>query len=65
MAQFGHVELVSRLAGLYNLEGVVIWLSSPHRLLKGEIPWQVWERQPERRDEVLALVAQMEEGAFV
>ena len=56
-------HLIARLATIYKPEGVGIWLLSPHRLLGGAIPLDVWNAgEP---DKVIALVGQMEDGAFV
>lgn len=61
--KYDHVELLARLAALYPLSDVLTWLNAPHRLLGHKPPLVVWEQG--HHDEVLALIAQIEEGAYV
>lgn len=55
--------LLSELAELYPPDEARLWLFSPHRLLGGERPAD--RIQQGRVDDVLALISQMRDGAFV
>jgi transcriptional regulator with XRE-family HTH domain len=55
--------LVSELAEFYPPEEAKLWLFSPHRLLDGERPA---DRIRENRvKDVLALIAQLRDGAYI
>lgn len=55
--------LISELAQFYAPDEARLWLLSPHRLLAGDSPA---DRIREGRvDDVQALIAQLEDGAFV
>jgi len=68
--QRGHLErllameiLIGELAEFYTPPEARLWLFSPHRLLGGE---RAADRiQQGKVDDVLALIAQMRDGAFV
>jgi transcriptional regulator with XRE-family HTH domain len=55
--------LVGELAELYEPQEARLWLFAPHRLLGGERPAD--RIQQGRLDDVLALIAQLRDGAFV
>lgn len=55
--------LVGELAELYEPDEARLWLFSPHRLLGGERPAD--RIQQGKVDDVLALIAQLRDGAFV
>lgn len=55
--------LVGELAELYEPQEARLWLFAPHRLLSGERPAD--RIQQGRLDDVLALIAQLRDGAFV
>lgn len=57
-------DLFARLHDIYNGSGaVLLWFTTPHKLLSGERACDLWDEG--RKDEVMALVDQMETGAFV
>ena len=53
--------LVSELATFYEPESARLWLYSPHKLLRGETPAQ--RIRAGRIDDVLAIIAQLEDGS--
>ncbi len=55
--------LVTELAELYEPDEARLWLFSPHRLLGGERPADRIEQG--KVDDVLALIAQLRDGAYV
>lgn len=55
--------LVSELAELYPPDEARLWLFSPHRLLGGDRPAD--RIQQGSTDDVLALISQLRDGAFV
>lgn len=55
--------LISELAEFYPPQEARLWLFSPHRLLAGERPAD--RIQGGRLDDVMALIAQLRDGAFV
>jgi transcriptional regulator with XRE-family HTH domain len=55
--------LVGELAEFYEPQEARLWLFAPHRLLGGERPAD--RIQQGRLDDVLALIAQLRDGAFV
>lgn len=55
--------LLDQLSDLYEPEEARLWLFSPHRLLGGDRPAD--RIQVDRINDVLALIAQLREGAFV
>jgi transcriptional regulator with XRE-family HTH domain len=55
--------LVGELAEFYPPEEARLWLFSPHRLLGGERPAD--RIRQGKTDDVLALIAQLRDGAFV
>lgn len=55
--------LTSELAELYPPDEARLWLFSPHRLLDGDRPAD--RIQQGRVDDVLALISQLRDGAFV
>lgn len=55
--------LVGELAELYEPQEARLWLFAPHRLLAGERPAD--RIQQGKPDDVLALIAQLRDGAFV
>jgi transcriptional regulator with XRE-family HTH domain len=55
--------LIGELAEFYEPDQARLWLFSPHRLLGGERPAD--RIQQGRTDDVLALLAQLSDGAFV
>jgi transcriptional regulator with XRE-family HTH domain len=55
--------LVGELAEFYEPAEARLWLFSPHRLLGGERPAD--RIQQGKLDDVLALIAQLRDGAFV
>lgn len=57
----GSIE--KELGEVYTPEGVQIWLTSKHKLLGDERPWDLLERGEGER--VLAVVRQLVEGAHV
>lgn len=54
--------LLDQLSDLYEPDEARLWLFSPHRLLDGDRPAD--RIQADRVDEVLALIAQLRDGAF-
>jgi transcriptional regulator with XRE-family HTH domain len=68
--QPGHLQrllnldwLLSELAELYPPDEARLWLFSPHRLLGGDRPADRIQRG--EVDDVLALISQLRDGAFV
>lgn len=58
--------LIGQLAELYSPDEARLWLFSPHRLLGGVSPVARIHREGiEGIDEVLAVISQIKEGAFV
>lgn len=58
--------MLGQLAELYTPDEAKLWLFSPHRLLDGDSPAaRIQSRGVDGIDEVLALISQLEEGAFV
>jgi transcriptional regulator with XRE-family HTH domain len=58
--------LLGQLAELYTSDEAKLWLFSPHRLLKGESPAaRIQSKGMDGIDDVLALINQIKEGAFV
>lgn len=55
--------LLDQLSDLYEPDEARLWLFSPHRLLDGDRPAD--RIQAGRVDDVLALIAQLRDGAFV
>lgn len=55
--------LLDQLSNLYEPDEARLWLFSPHRLLDGDRPAD--RIQAGRVDDVLALIAQLRDGAFV
>ncbi len=55
--------LVVELAEFYEPQEARLWLFAPHRLLAGERPAD--RIQQGKLDDVLALIAQLRDGAFV
>ena len=55
--------LMDLLSDLYEPDETRLWLFSPHRLLGGDRPAE--RIQAGRVDDVLALIAQLREGALV
>ena len=55
--------LLAELAEFYEPEEARLWLFAPHRLLGGERPADRIQRG--RLDDVLALIAQLRDGAYV
>src|SRR5690348_3360784 len=55
--------LVGELSEFYGPEEARLWLFAPHRLLKGQSPAK--RIQDGEIDEVLTLVAQLRDGAYV
>lgn len=55
--------LIGELAEFYAPEEARLWLFAPHRLLDGEAPADRIQRG--ELEDVLALVAQLRDGAFV
>lgn len=55
--------LIGELAEFYSPEEARLWLFAPHRLLGGERPAD--RIQNGHVDDVLALIAQLSDGAFV
>ena len=55
--------LIGELAEFYSPDEARLWLFSPHRLLAGERPAD--RIQQGRTDDVLALIMQLRDGAFV
>ncbi len=55
--------LVDELAELYEPDEARLWLFAPHRLLGGERPAD--RIQQGRLDDVLALIAQLRDGAYI
>jgi len=55
--------LVGELAELYEPDEARLWLFAPHRLLGGDRPAD--RIQAGQVDDVLALIAQLRDGAFV
>ncbi|HEV3322043.1 MAG TPA: helix-turn-helix transcriptional regulator [Solirubrobacteraceae bacterium] len=55
--------LVGELAELYQPQEARLWLFAPHRLLAGERPTD--RIQQGKPDDVLALIVQLRDGAFV
>jgi transcriptional regulator with XRE-family HTH domain len=54
--------LVGELAGFYEPEEARLWLFSPHKLLGGKTPAE--RIQKGHIDDVLAIIAQLEDGAY-
>ena len=58
--------MLGQLAELYTPDEAKLWLFSPHRLLDGDSPAaRIQSGGVDGIDEVLALISQLEEGAFV
>lgn len=55
--------LVTELGEFYDREEARLWLFAPHRLLEGDRPAD--RIQQGKPDDVLALIAQLRDGAFV
>ena len=55
--------LSEQLAEFYKPEEARLWLFTPQRLLRGETPADRIEH--DRLEDVLALIAQLQDGAFV
>lgn len=55
--------LIGELADFYEPDQARLWLFSPHRLLAGERPADRIQRG--QLDDVLALINQLSDGAFV
>jgi transcriptional regulator with XRE-family HTH domain len=55
--------LIAELSEFYGPEEARLWLFAPHRLLKGEPPAK--RIQDGRIDDVLAILAQLRDGAYV
>lgn len=55
--------LLDQLSDLYEPEEARLWLFSPHRLLGGDRPAD--RIQAGKVDDVLALIAQLRDGAFI
>lgn len=55
--------LVGELAEFYEPDQARLWLFAPHRLLGGERPADLIQRG--QLDDVLALISQISDGAFV
>jgi transcriptional regulator with XRE-family HTH domain len=55
--------LIGELAEFYPPDEARLWLFSPHRLLDGERPAD--RIQQGKTDDVLTLIAQLRDGAFV
>jgi transcriptional regulator with XRE-family HTH domain len=55
--------LVDQLSSLYRPDEARLWLYSPHRLLSGDRPVDLIQRN--RVDDVLKLIAQLHDGAYV
>jgi transcriptional regulator with XRE-family HTH domain len=55
--------LISELSEFYEPDEAHLWLFAPHRLLGGERPAD--RIQEGKVDDVLALIAQLRDGAFV
>ena len=55
--------LISELAGFYEPDQARLWLFAPHRLLGGDRPADRIQRG--EVDAVLALIHQLDDGAFV
>lgn len=58
--------LLGQLAELYTPDEAKLWLFSPHRLLHGDTPAErIQAKGIDGIDDVLALIYQIKEGAFV
>jgi len=58
--------LAGQLADLYAPDEAKLWIFSPHRLLQGESPAErIQSKGMDGIDDVLALINQIKEGAFV
>jgi transcriptional regulator with XRE-family HTH domain len=55
--------LISELADLYSPEEARLWLFSPHKLLGGDRPAD--RIQQGRIEDVLTVIAQLKDGAYV
>jgi transcriptional regulator with XRE-family HTH domain len=55
--------LAEELAGLYSPEEARLWLFTPHKLLRGESPAK--RIQAGKITDVIALIAQLKDGAYV
>ena len=55
--------LVSELAELYPPQEAKLWLFSPHKQLKGETPADAIAEG--RMEDVLRIIAQLKDGAFI
>lgn len=55
--------LIGELAGFYDPDQARLWLFAPHRLLGGERPADRIQRG--QLEDVLALISQLSDGAFV
>jgi len=55
--------LLSELSELYDPGEAHLWLFSPHKLLGGKRPFDVIKER--RVEEVLRVIAQLKDGAFV
>lgn len=59
-----HLEwLADQLSEFYTPQDAKLWLLSPHRLLEGETPAD--RIRAGRLDDVLALIGQLRDGAYV
>lgn len=55
--------LIEQLSELYTRDEAHLWLYSPHKLLGGDRPADRIQRG--KAEDVLALIAQLKDGAFV
>jgi uncharacterized protein (DUF2384 family) len=55
--------LIGELSDLYEPDRAHLWLFSPHKLLKGKRPVDLIKSR--NMDEVLQLISQLKDGAFV
>jgi transcriptional regulator with XRE-family HTH domain len=55
--------LIDELSDLYEPDQARLWLFAPHRLLGGQRPAD--RIQADKVDDVLALISQLRDGAFV
>jgi transcriptional regulator with XRE-family HTH domain len=55
--------LVSQLSEFYSPDEAKLWLFSPHKLLEGQRPAD--RIRESRVDDVLALIAQLRDGAYI
>lgn len=56
-------DIVHALSEVYEPEGVIVWMFSPHKLLGGQIPAEVIHDG--HGDAVAALIDQLVSGAFI